>query len=126
MGNTEKQLRFKFLESSSQFCDKGKKCFYNVETRNKKEQFGSACGIWKTEINMFHKCRLVYGLDVNNLGRLRTPCPVSVMTRLRAGRPEVQIPAGTRGLSHLQNVQTVPLAHAACSPMITGVYLLPL
>ena len=47
---------------------------------------------------------------------------VSVKTRLRAGQTGVRFPAVARIISLLQNVHTVPGAHAASNSFGNGVY----
>ena len=46
---------------------------------------------------------------------------VSLVTRLRAGRTKVQIPARTRDFSFLENSQTKSVAYSASYSLVTGV-----
>jgi hypothetical protein len=45
---------------------------------------------------------------------------VSIVTRLRAGRSRVRIPAGARSFYLLRNIQTVSAAHPASNSIGTG------
>ena len=63
--------------------------------------------------------------SITNSGTVTT-ITVCIVTRLRAGRSDVQVPARARDFSLLQNVQTCCGAHpASCSvgmrPLVPGV-----